>query len=119
MLKSARRTHFPDMGSFHLEILAALAIPDLYNAYQQNNIPITYPNLIQGFFIETHPYIQSGIKFPGSLTPHIELQPHQKPQVSQIFEAIKNHCNSIPNLSSLTAQAKAWRELFGEPYPSI
>lgn len=118
MLKAARRIHFPDLGTFHLETIAADLIPAIIQYNNTNGIVTTYPGLIKDFFTYSHNHLNQPMKIPGSHTPHVSVEEFHKPAVAQKFKDIQEHCESIVATQSETAQKAAWRILFGEPFPS-
>lgn len=118
MLKSAKREYIPQLGSFHLEVVAGDIIPLTYLQRRQGNLEISYPALITDFFHNAADFLVNPVKVNGSNSPHCYLDSATKNETLQTISNIKNHCNSINNMTSDIAKLKAWRELFGEAFPA-
>lgn len=118
MLKAIKREYFSDMKSFHLEILASQIIPSMVYRRKIQGLPVSYPYLIADFFNQAPIFLSQPAKIPDSLSPRVSLSSIENPKVLNMMTAIQGHCNGIFNLSSETAQKAAWRELFGDLFPT-
>jgi hypothetical protein len=117
MLKAAKRLHFASLRSFALEILAAQAIPPVVNSYKQNNLTITYPNLIKLFFVLAKDWCAQSLKVPGSNSPSITLDPATVQSLRTTFDNIIAHIDGIEQMTNEGQKINAWRVLFGEAFP--
>lgn len=119
MLKSAKRNWFPEMKSYHLEILAADIISLMVNYLKSEGYQLSYPTLIYRFFLIAKDEILKPVKIPGSKSPNADeyLNLNIKSQLSEIFTTISNYCESLINPNEREA-IEGWRKLFGEPFPA-
>ena len=118
MLKSAKREYLPELGSFHLEIVAGEIIPSTYLQRKQNNLEISYPALITDFFYHAGQFLANPTKVNGSHSPNCSLELASRDKTLTMISNIKDHCTSIMNLTSDTEKLKAWRTLFGAAFPT-
>lgn len=118
MLKSIRRLYFPKMKSYHLEVIATYTLPSLVNTYKAQNVKFGYADLIAGFFATAPSYLAIPLRMQGSNGPRLALEATELPAVKETFLNIQQHCNTIYQMSSVGQQMKAWKLLFGEPFPS-
>ncbi|MBT5807818.1 hypothetical protein HOI18_00915 [Candidatus Uhrbacteria bacterium] len=118
LLKSLKRQYFPQMDSFHLEILAATWMPAIISENKKRGIPITYPSLLQDFFGFTKNSLTSPVSFASSNTPEQSLGTASASKSSQTFTEIHRLIASANSRTSQTAQIEFWLELFGKPFPS-
>ena len=116
MLKAVKRTFFPGMTSYHLEILAAGLLPMLIARRRQQSQPMSYPALITDFLAEAEPLITVGHKPQGSLSPFVQLEGVSITQTFTGFQAVRKYCQSIATISNENSKIKLWRELFGDPF---
>jgi len=119
MLKAAKRNWFPEMKSYHLEVLATIIIPLLVARYKNQNIQLSYPNLIYGFFYIAKDEMPGVCRIDGSKSPDASayMEYYEKRNLADKFSKIANYCEGIIQLDNRSAIEK-WRELFGEPFPS-
>jgi hypothetical protein len=75
MLKAIRREHFPEMGSFHLELVAADWIPAIIAFRKKNSQDISYPLLITDFFRYAKDSLAKPMKAPNSHSPYSVIVP--------------------------------------------
>lgn len=118
MLKAVKREHFPQLESFHLEIIAAHTIPALVSLRKKDSRPVSLPALITDFFNYAGSFLENPIKIPDSHSSHCLLDAATKVVVSKKFEQLKNYCIAVEKLGSDTAKLDAWRTLFGDAFPS-
>lgn len=118
MLKAIKREHLDEMLSFHLEILAAMIIPNAYSIRKQQGLKINYPTLISDFFGSAQRLITSPVRMPGSNSPTVELKLLHQPKISQAVNNIKLYIDKINSEASETARIASWRTLFGEVFPA-
>ena len=119
MLKAAKRNLFPEMKSYHLEVLATSIIPLLVAYYKEQNLQLSYPVLIYGFFLIAKDKMLKPCHIDGSKSPDESsyMDHFQKQNLAYKFREIVNYCQSIIQLNDRPA-IEGWRKLFGEPFPS-
>lgn len=118
MLKAVKKEHFPDMSSFHLEILASIWIPAIVNYRQSNNLPITYDGLVKDFFKIAEDNLLNTVKIPNSHSAGLTHNPTDALIFTDKFKEIVNHCNVIDQQTSDIEKIKLWRILFGDYFPT-
>ncbi|HHT9139018.1 MAG TPA: SMODS domain-containing nucleotidyltransferase [Candidatus Wunengus sp. YC60] len=118
MLKAAKRKHFDDMVSFHLEILATRIVPKEFADYKKRGLQASYPSLVSAFFHKAPAYLGSPIGLYGSHTPPLSLEALAQSKVGRMFTALAGYCDHIPSQASEAEKIKMWRVVFGEPFPS-
>jgi hypothetical protein len=118
MLKSIKRLHFPYLGSFPLEVLAAQAIPSIVAYQRQNNQTITYPDLIRLFFVLGKDWVGTPIKIVGSNSTAVNLDPATAQSLRTMFDNVIAHIQGIERMSNQAGKISAWKQLFGEAFPT-
>ena len=118
MLKTIKRIYFPQMRSFHLDIIAATVIPISVASYKQQSIQVSYPNLITDFFCYAPLYFNSPVKIPGSHSPAISLNAVDAIALTDIFQKIKAYIDSFAKAPQEYKQVEGWRALFGDVFPN-
>ena len=119
MLKAAKRNLFPEMKSYHLEVLATSIIPKLINYYKNENITLTFPILIFDFFYIAKDWVSFPCFIKGSKSPDASayMSYEQKQNLAYKFNKIADYCQKIIQLNGREG-IERWRKLFGEPFPS-
>ena len=117
MLKAAKRNLFPEMKSYHLEVLAVNIIPVIVSYLKSKGYSISFPFLVYRFFCIAKDEILKSIKIPGSKSPNADVYSIDKNSLAEKFEKICNYCNSLFELDGREA-IEGWRKLFGEPFPA-
>jgi hypothetical protein len=117
MLKSIKRLHFPLLKSFALEILAAQSIPAFVHHCKAKGIPITYPLLLEAFFILAKSELQKPISIPGSLSSPIVLSAWESSTIAAQFDAVLSAIQRTTPLAE-TNQIPNWRVILGFAFPS-
>jgi len=119
MLKAAKRNLFPEMKSYHLEVLATSIIPLLVTYYKSQNFQLSFPSLVYGFFFIAKDEVLKSCSIEGSKSPDasVYMGYYQKLNLANTFSKIANYCKSIIKLDGRDG-IEGWRELFGEPFPS-
>lgn len=118
MLKAAKRTHFNDIVSFHLEILVTRIIPEVFADYKKRGIQASYPSLISTFFHKAQAYLDSPIGLYGSHTPPLSLDAAAQAKVGRMLIALAGYCDRISSQTSEAEKIKMWRVVFGDPFPA-
>lgn len=115
MLKAIKRSYFDGlMDSIHLEILAAQTIPLRVIMRKILGLKVTYPFLLESFFVDAQRLVLSPIKIPGSHSPCVKTDyPYT---LKSRFEKIAAYCRYIRALISVNDQLNAWKKLFGDPF---
>lgn len=118
MLKAAKRNIFPEMKSYHLEILATDIVSLMINYLNSKGYRLSYPWLIFGFFLKGKDEIKNSVKIPNSKSPNADsyLNNNEKIQLAKKFEKISNYCVSFIKDDGKEA-IENWRKLLGEPFP--
>ncbi|MBO8130805.1 MAG: hypothetical protein H0Z29_04700 [Candidatus Marinimicrobia bacterium] len=117
MLKAAKRNLFPEMKSYHLEVLAVNVIPTIVSYLKNKIYPIPSPLLLCGFFCIAKDEVLKSLKIPGSKSSNADNYSIDKNSLAEIFGKICNYCNSLIKFDGREA-IEGWRELFGEPFPA-
>jgi len=119
MLKAAKRNWFPEIKSYHLEVLATSIIPLLVEYYKSKNLQFSFPYLIYRFFLIAKEEVLKSCSIKGSKSPDASayMTYNQKQNLADKFSKIANYCKSIIKLDGRDG-IEGWRELFGEPFPS-
>ena len=116
MLKAAKRNLFPEMKSYHLEVLAVNVIPAIVSYWKSKGYSISFPFLVYSFFCIAKDEILKSVRIPGSKSPNADVYSIDKNSLAEIFGKICNDCNSLIKLDGREA-IEGWRKLFGEPFP--
>ncbi len=117
MLKAIRRTFFPELDTFHLEILASKTIPHQVNSKRLWGLTITYPELITQFFSDAYSLLDSEVSFDRSNSPAIILPLDQRVSVKEVFRKIHSFCTGLDQIDSEEAKISGWKKLFGDEFP--
>jgi len=119
ILKAAKRNLFPEMKSYHLEVLATSIIPLLVEYYKNKNLQISFPGLIYYFFLIGEDKVLKPCFIADSKSPDASayMGNFQKQKLAYKFNKIANCCQEIIKLDGQKG-VEGWRELFGEPFPS-
>lgn len=120
MLKAAKRNLFSKMMSFHLEVLATSIIPAVIGHYKQSMVPLSYPHVISGFFFLCKDEISKPASIPGSKSQASDtyMTTAKQSEMSRLFEEIASYCANALSMNDSDA-IKAWRRLFGPPFPAV
>lgn len=118
MLKAAKRNIFPDMKSYHLEVLTANLIPQIVNYLKEKGEPLSYPLLIYGFFLCAQEQIKEETIVSGSKSPPADryMVPPLKQVLANFFKKISDHCKNLLSKDDSSA-IEGWRLIFGDPFP--
>jgi len=119
ILKAAKRNLFPEMKSYHLEVLATTIIPLLVEHYKSQNFQLSFPRLVYRFFLIANDEVLKSCSIEGSKSPDASayMGYFQKRNLANRFSEIANYCQSIIPLDGRDG-VEGWRKLFGEPFPS-
>jgi hypothetical protein len=117
MLKALKRKHFPNLGSFHLEILSSHTVPGTVLQYKDKNIPITYPDLICNFFLLGKNLLHQPVKIYNSNSLGINLTGTELANTYKTFNDIYEYCEAIEMQPTDQAKVDAWKNLFGDAMP--
>lgn len=117
MLKDLKRKHFSNLGSFHLETLAAHTLPSIYTAAKNSGATLSYPEMITAFFSRSSTLLDQQIRMPGSVSPHISLDPAHVSVTQKAFDVFSRYCDSQPT-GSYAQQRSHWREIFTDTFPA-
>jgi hypothetical protein len=123
MLKTAKRNLFPEMKSYHLEVLAVNIIPRIISHLKDKGYSISFPFLVYGFFCIAKDEILKPAKIPESKSPNADayLNDENRNRLAKIFEEICNYCDPLIKLDDKLDDEEAierWRKLLGEPFPA-
>lgn len=116
MLKAIKRQHLPQLGSYHLEILAADLIPGFCAYNRMHQIPVSFPVLIRGFFHHGASKL-AAVRIPGSHSPAVASDPQTAIQLSTTFSNIARYIDDF-NAQADSKQVEGWRVLFGDVFPT-
>lgn len=118
MLKATKKEHFPNMSSFHLEVLALLNIPVIVDYRLRNNLPVTYDILVKEFFRFASNDLLKTIKIPNSHSASLTHNPMDALGHTNKFKEIVGHCDVIDQQINDIEKIKLWRALFGDYFPT-
>lgn len=113
MLKAIKRNFCPDLGSFHLEILAADSIPSVVSMRKIARLNVNYPALISSFFSLSKDKLNLPQKMYGSCSPTIKLDPLTAIPTGETFEKIGKYCESIEQEQKDESKIDLWKKIFG------
>lgn len=119
MLKAAKRNLFPEMKSYHLEVLATDSISLMVAYYKNQNLQLSFPSLVYSFFLISRDEILKACFIPDSKSPDasVYMSNFQKQNLADKFGEIESYCQSIIQLDGRKA-IEGWQKIFGEPFPS-
>jgi len=119
MLKAAKRNLFPYMKSYHLEVMATDLITSVVNDFKHQELLIAYPSLVYSFFFLGKDKVLQTSNIPGSNSPSADgyMSIGKKQEFSELFGRIAEYCKKTFDMSEKES-IKAWRELFGDPFPA-
>lgn len=119
MLKSSKRSLFPQMQSYHLEVLASDIITWTVNYFKKESLMINFPNLIFIFFYFAKDQILNSSQIPGSKSPDASkyLSEIEKGNLSKVFKTIADYSQTLLRIEGREA-IEGWKKIFGEPFPS-
>ena len=118
MLKALKRTYFPELDSFPLEILAANNIPLSVLVKKANSVAIFYHDLIQEFFIATQAQLAKPIGVPGSKSAPSILTSDKIQSLSKIFATMANYIDLINTTQQQGKKVEMWREILPDHFPA-
>ncbi len=119
MLKAAKRNLFPEMKSYHLEVIAVNVIPAIVSYLKENRYQISYPFVIYSFFLMAKDEIIKSVRISGSksLNDDSYVSYNEKIELAKLFKTIAELTEILIKLDGREA-IEGWRELFGEPFPA-
>lgn len=119
MLKAAKRNLFPEMKSYHLEVLGTEIIPSMISYLNHERYQISYPTLVYSFFLIGKDQIMEPAKIPQSKSPRADeyLANSRKRELATKLQKTTNYCGSFVR-SDGKETIEAWKNLFGDPFPS-
>lgn len=117
MLKAIKRIHFPTLGSFPLEIIAAATIPPIVKDKRLGNKPLHHADLIRGFFQSAATFLSQPIAVPGTKSRPIVLANAVATELQNKFNQISRFIAGIEANNSKSAKVEAWRKLCGDQFP--
>jgi Second Messenger Oligonucleotide or Dinucleotide Synthetase domain len=117
MLKAIRRSYFPEMKSFHLDVMAATIIPICVSSKKQYGQAISYADLVGDFFTHAPQYLTTLTKIPGSHSQAIVMTPAEIASVTDILTKTKNYIDVFNKLPE-SQRGDHWKTLFGDIFPS-
>lgn len=113
MLKALKRQYFPEMCSFHLEIISMHTIPDVVLFLKNRNQPVSYDVLVKSFFSLGKILLDKYIKTHESNSPTICLSGDDLLKTQKSFNVICNYCDAIEKQADDRRKVEMWRKLFG------
>lgn len=117
MLKAIKRTFFPKMSSFHLEILTSQIIPSVVLWRKTKGYQLNYPTLITNFFTIAKDKLHLPVKMEGSCSPSVNLDVLNHIGVSQTFNKLNDYFIMLEKQPNDNAKIQGWREVFGDLMP--
>jgi len=119
MLKAAKRNIFPDLGSFHLEVLAALTLPEIVPMVEKLDTWMRVPLLVSSFFLLASTRISNPVALPGSSSPVVmtNLSNQQYSDISGWFGTLNKLMYNGLVSADVNLALGAFSIVFGEPFP--
>ena len=119
MLKAAKRNLFPEMKSYHLEVLSTSIVPNIVKYFDEKRWEISYQNLIYNFFLLGKDRILNSAVIPRSKSPTADgyMTQIKKQEISDLFGKIADYCNRTFSMNDNKA-IEAWNKLFDSPFPT-
>lgn len=119
MLKSAKRNLFPELQSYHLEVMAINCLPALIDYYNNQGFSLTYPSLVYGFFVDAVKSVLEPARLNGSKSPDSSayLSSTQREQISKKLKEVTDYTGLFVKDDG-QRPIEGWREIFREPFPS-
>ncbi len=119
MLKAAKRHLFPQMQSYHLEVLATSIVPYLVRHFEGQGQTVSFPLLVWGFFTMAGDDVLRASQVPLSKSPSADqyLTAIQRQELSQAFRTCAEHCKQVLGMNDADA-IRGWGRLFGDSSPS-
>lgn len=118
MLKAIKREHFPQMPSFHLEILASQLVPIILQHYASQGINPSHGMVLEAFFALAEDKLSSEVCFLGSNTPRVCLNLNEAAVVKDRFSAVTRAIAAVNGTRGEAAQIDGWRVIFGDTFPA-
>jgi hypothetical protein len=118
MVKAIKRSYFPAMKSFHLDILATALVPAFVKVRNQLGQGISYPELLADFFGYAPQFLSSSVTIPGSHSPAIPVTQEEINALTQTFGTIKQYIDALNAAPQESKKIEGWKLLFGDPFPS-
>lgn len=117
MLKCIKRNLFPEISSYHLEVLAVNILPSIITQLTINS-NLSYDLLIYHFFNIAEGMIYNYDKIEGSnsVITDAGLDQNKKERLSKIFADIVKYLDSNQVGISETDLIKKWYKIFGQPF---
>jgi len=117
MLKAIKRTYFPKMSSFHLEILSSQIVPFAVSWHKTKGYQLNYPTLITNFFTIAKDKLHLPAKVEGSCSPSVNLDALNHIGVSQTFNKLNDYFIMLERQPNDNAKIQGWREIFDDLMP--
>lgn len=117
VLKAVKREHFPEMKSFHLEVILTNMILSVVELFKKYDTPITIPHLMKVFFSLAPSSFEKENSLPGSLSTPITIAPDKAASLKSKFSVIAEYCNLIDTEPNIGNKIEMWRKLLGEAFP--
>lgn len=118
MLKAIRRQYFPVLRSFPMEIVAAQIVPAIVAAKKSRGEQISSPELLEIFFTVAKDNLDTSLKIPSSNSPAVLLGEDTVQTAKNAFATIERHIQATNRSTTDAAKIEAWRQLFGDAFPT-
>lgn len=112
MLKALKRIYFPDLNSFHLEILSIQVIPIIINFRKERMLSFGYPILIKDFFILAKDLLEHPIKVPNSNSPTMNIDVLKLDDIKNVFDILYQYCEKVEMQQNDNIKIEMWKKLF-------
>jgi hypothetical protein len=117
MLKAVKRWHFPSMKSYHLEVIAADAVPKIIAECASLGVKLSYPLLVATFLFRLEDYLSRSWGIPGSLSPTFMLDLTTQATVGVKASWLREQANKAYFANTNYEKHALWRTIFGEVIP--
>lgn len=119
LLKAAHRHGFPEMHSFHLEVLAAHIVPEVVRMSIARRMPLPMSLLMHLFFRGAQSRVLQKAELPDSKTAPADLglPAERRASLSQKFARLAQMTEESFVLGHSDA-ADVWRGVFGDLFPA-
>lgn len=117
MVKAAKREHFPELKSYHLEVITAHLVPLRLASYKTNSIRPTYPALVADVLYMLPDQLDLKWGIPSSLSPTFEIDPLAKFQVLAKAEWLRKQVTTAYRDGTDADKHRAWKDIFKDQLP--
>jgi hypothetical protein len=115
LLKAIKRGLFPEMKSYHLEVLASAIIPQIVNQIKIQSVPLYFQFIISTFFYLSKNQVlyRSIIPYSNSLNADYYMTQELRKSIADVFNKIDVYLNDVAHVTEESA-LKYWETVMGD-----